>query len=36
MSNSDSDRRDSAVDATAIFILVVIVVVAAVYWVSGQ
>lgn len=36
MSNSESDRRDSVVDATAIFILITIVVSVAVYWVAGQ
>lgn len=36
MSNSESDNRDSVVDATAILILIMIVVFAAVYWVAGQ
>jgi hypothetical protein len=36
MSNSETDNRDSIVDATAILILIMIVVSAAVYWVAGQ
>lgn len=36
MTNTDSSNRDSAVDAWAIFIILVIVVATAVFWVSGQ
>ncbi len=33
---TNSDNRDSVVDAYAIFILIAIVVATAVFWVSGQ
>lgn len=36
MSNTESNRRDSTVDAFAILILIAIVVASAVFWVSGQ
>jgi hypothetical protein len=34
--HSESDNRDSVVDARAIFVLILLVVVTAVYWVSHQ
>ena len=34
--HSEPDNRDSAVDAKAIFALIVIVVATAVFWVSQQ
>lgn len=33
---TNSDNRDSAVDALAILILILIVVATAVFWVAGQ
>jgi hypothetical protein len=34
--HSESDNRDSVVDARAIFVLILLVVATAVYWVSQQ
>jgi hypothetical protein len=34
--HSESDNRDSVVDARAIFVLILLVVATAVYWVSHQ
>ena len=34
--HSESDHSDSAVDAKAIFMLIIIAVATAVFWVSGQ
>lgn len=34
--HSESNNRDSVVDARAIFVLILLVVVTAVYWVSHQ
>lgn len=34
--HTERDNRDSAVDAAAIFILILLVVATAVFWVSGQ
>lgn len=34
--HSDADNRDSVADARAIFVLILLVVAAAVFWVSHQ
>ncbi len=34
--NTDVDNRDSVADARAIFVLILLVVAAAVFWVSHQ
>lgn len=34
--HTESDNRDSAVDAAAILVLILLAVATAVFWVSGQ